>query len=148
MSDTKSVTLTRVFNAPIDLVYQAWADAQQVSKWMKCEPGVTVSYDGWEARVGAEFSSVMAKPGEWEVKSTGRIIEADPPRVFAYAQDPNPQMNMPEMSVRAEFEEVDGGTKLTLTHSGLPNDEMCGIVEGGWSGGMQQLEELLAARTA
>ena len=148
MTESMSVTLTRTFQAPIDLVYRAWTDPAQVVRWMKCEPGVELEYDGWTPTVGATYTSLMRKPGEWEVRGTGRILEADPPRVFAYASDPNPEMQMPEMTVRVVFEEVDGGTKLTLNHSGLPNDDMCGIVEGGWTGGMQQLAELLATSTS
>ena len=146
MTERLSVTLTHQFNAPIELVFDAWTDASQVVQWMKCGDDVQLSYDGWVPTVGARFSSVMSKPGEWEVQGTGEITEVDRPNVFAYRQDANPAMKMPETDVRVVFEAVDGGTKLTLTHSGLPGEDMCGIVQGGWQGGMQQLEALLAAK--
>ncbi len=57
-------------------------------------------------------------------------------------------MNTPEMSVRVELEELDGGrTRLTLTHSGIPSDDMCGIIQGGWTSGLALLDDVLAART-
>ena len=62
---------------------------------------------------------------------------------MAYVQEADPKMHMPETSVRVTFETVDEGTQLTLTHSGLPGDEMCGIVKGGWTGGLEQREQLL-----
>lgn len=143
MTESLSVTISRTFRAPIDAVYRAWTDPRQVIRWMKCEPDVELELEGWEPRVGATFASVMRKPGQWEVAGTGRILEVDAPRVFAYAQDANPDMHMPAMEIRVVFEEVDGGTRLTLTHRGLPSDEMCGIVQGGWTGSLHQLEQLL-----
>ena len=74
-----TATLKRVFAAPIEVVYRAWTDPEQVVQWMKCEPDVELSYEGWVPEVGARFSSTMRKPGAWEATSTGRILEADPP---------------------------------------------------------------------
>jgi uncharacterized protein YndB with AHSA1/START domain len=78
------------------------------------------------------------------VRGKGRFLEVDPPHLLAYAVDADPAMHMPETTIRVEFAAVDGGTAVTLTHRGLPGDEMCGIVKGGWTGGMQLLEQLLA----
>lgn len=138
------VTLTRVFDAPIDLVFRAWTEREQVERWMKCEPSVEVAYEGWAPEAGTAFRSVMRKPGEWEVSGTGRIVEVDPPRLLVYVNDANPSMQMPETTIRIVLEEVDSGTRLTLTHSGLPNEGMCGIVEGGWTNSLTQLGELVA----
>ena len=143
MTKPLSVTFTRTFSAPIELVYRAWTDAEQVVRWMKCEPGVELEYEGWQPATGATFTSIMRKPGEWEVRGSGRFVEVDEPNVLAYVQEADPKMHMPETSVRVTFETVDEGTQLTLTHSGLPGDEMCGIVKGGWTGGLEQLEQLL-----
>ena len=137
--------LTRVFNAPIDVVYRAWTDAEQLVQWMKCEPSVEVSYENWHPEVGRKFATSMKKPGEWETHGTGRFLEVDPPHVLAYCSDANPELGVPEMTVRIELKEVDGGTELTLTHSGLPSDEMKGIVQGGWTQSLSMLGDLVAA---
>lgn len=139
MSTPLSVTITRTFAAPLDLVYRAFTDAALVVQWMKCEPGVELEYQGWEPAVDATFTSVMRKPGQWEVKGSGRFLEVDPGRVLAFQQDANQQMNLPAMTVRVRFAPVDGGTAVTLTHTGIPSDVMCGIIEGGWAGSMRQL---------
>lgn len=141
--ESRSVQLTRVFDAPIDLVYQAWTDPAHVMKWMKCHPDATMEVEGWEPRAGAMFRYRMAKVGEFEALSTGRILEADPPNVFVYATDPNPALGAPELTVRVELEPVDEKTKLTLTHSGLPNEGFCGIVEGGWTVSLGLLQDLV-----
>lgn len=148
MTDSKplSVTLTREFDAPIDLVYAAWTDADHVTRWMKCEAAVQLTCDSWNPEVGGTYATTMEKPGEWKVQGTGRFTEVDPPRLLEYVSDPHPGMQMPEMSVRVELAEIDGGrTRLTLTHTGMPNDEMCGIIQGGWTGSLAMLDEIIAA---
>lgn len=148
MTEPQSVTLSRIFKAPIDLVWRAFTDGQEVDRWMKCEPGVEVIHDPWQPAVGAEFAAVMRKPGEWEVTTKGRFLEVDPPRRLAYESEPDPKLNMPSMAVLVHLEEVAGGTKVTLTQSGIPGDDMCRMIEGGWSGGFAQLEERLVQQLA
>lgn len=139
MSETRSVTVTRTYDAPIELVYRAWSEAEHIMRWMKCDAAVTMNVVGWEGRAGARFSYRMAKAGEFEANVTGRILTADPPRVFEYATDPDPELGAPELRVRVELEEVAGGTLLTLRHTGLPSLDFCGIVEGGWSVSLELL---------
>lgn len=142
-----SVTLTREFDAPIDLVFAAWTDAEHVSRWMKCDTAVDLRCDSWQPETGATFKTTMEKPGEWKVEGTGRFTEVDPPRVLAYASDADPQMNMPSMEVRVELEPLDGNrTRLTLTHSGIPNDDMCSVIQGGWTNSLAMLAELVTAK--
>lgn len=144
-NETMSVVIKRVFKAPIDLVYRAWTEEQHVTKWMKCDPEVVTTVENWEPRVGAEVKCHMSKPGAFDASSTARIIEADPPRVFAYRIEPDPSLGAPELTVRVELKEVEGGTEMTLTHSGLPNEDFCGIVQGGWSVSLGLLDELVVA---
>lgn len=150
MTDPKSlsVTLTREFDAPIDLVYVAWADATHVTRWMKCAASVNLTVEGWEPAVGARFTTRMEMPGQWTNEGTGTFIEVDPPRLLAYTSDPDEATGMPPMTVRVELEPLgESRTKLTLTHTGIPSDDMCGIIQGGWTNGLSMLEEVLAART-
>jgi len=149
MSDPErlSVTLTREFDAPIDLVYAAWTDARQVTRWMKCDAAVVLTCKSWEPAVGARFETVMEMPGQWRVEGSGRFTEVDPPRLLAYVNDADEALNMPETSVRVELEELEGNrTRLTLTHTGLPNDDMCGIVTGGWTHSLSALDEVLSVQ--
>ncbi|MEM7248182.1 MAG: SRPBCC domain-containing protein [Acidobacteriota bacterium] len=144
-NETRSVTIQRVFEAPIDLVYRAWTEAEHVSQWMKCDPAATLVLENWKPAVGVEFTTHMALEGKFDVKGTGRFLEVDPPRLLTYTSDPNPEIGAPELTIRIELEEIDGGTQLTLTHSGLPNEGFCGIVEGGWSVSLGLLQDLVFA---
>lgn len=149
MSDQErlSVTLTREYDAPIDLVFSAWTDPNHVSRWMKCDDAAIVECTSWEPKTGASFSTKMEMPGQWKVESTGRFLEVDPPHLLVYATDADPGMQMPQLEVRVELEVLSPTrTRLTLTHSGLPNDDMCGIVEGGWTHSLTTLESIVAVR--
>ncbi len=143
-----SVTITREYDAPIDLVYAAWTDAEQVSRWMKCDASVVLECTSWKPEPGATYETTMEMPGQWKVHGTGRFTEVDPPRVLAYASDPDPAMSMPAMEVRVELEDLGASrTRLTLTHSGMPSDDICGIIRGGWRNSLQALDDLVAVRS-
>lgn len=140
----RSVTLTRVFDAPIDLVYGAWTEAEHVVKWMKCDESASLEVDNWVPAVGTEFRTHMAQPGVFEATSTGRFTAVDPPRLLEYAFDADPSLGVPEMRVRVELRDLGGRTELTLTQSGIPNDMIFGVITGGWTASMRQLAAILA----
>ncbi len=144
-NEVRSVQITRVFDAPIELVYRAWTEAQHVQRWMKCDAEAVLELENWEPRVGAEFKTRMVKPGVFEVDGTGRFLEVDPPRLLVYRSDADPKLGTPELTVRVELVEVEGGTQLTLTHSGIPNDFLHGIIEGGWTTSLEFLREVVVA---
>ena len=142
MSESRTVKLTRLFDAPIELVYRAWTEAEHVCKWMKCEPTVTCEVDNWIPAVGTRFETHMFKEGTFDVRGHGEFTEVDPPNVLAYRTDADPSIGAPEMSVRVVLAEKDGKTELTLTHSGIPNDMMCGVIEGGWTNSLGMLQDV------
>ena len=110
--EIRTVTLQRVFEAPIDLVYDAWTKAEHMTRWMKCSPDVTTTMHSWEPKVGGTFEYHMQQPGVFEARTTGRFIEVDPPHTLAYTADANPEIGSPEMTVKIQLKEVEGGTEL------------------------------------
>ncbi len=86
----------------------------------------------------------MFQEGVFEVWTTGRFTEVDPPSVLEYVSDPDPKLQMPEMRIRVELREQGGQTQLTLTHTGMPTDDICGVIEGGWTNSLSMLGELVA----
>ncbi len=62
--ETRTVRVTRVFDAPIELVYEAWTRGDHIAKWMKCDRAATMEVEGWEPRVGATFRCRMALEGQ------------------------------------------------------------------------------------
>ena len=142
-----TVTIQRVFDAPRELVFRVWSEAEHVVRWMKCDAEATLEVENWVPAVGTEFKTHMFKPGVFEAWGTGRFTEVDPPRVLAYVTDADPRLSTPEMRLRIELVEKDGKTELTLTHSGIPSDELRGIIEAGWTTSMGLLADLAARET-
>ncbi len=142
----QAVRLTRVFDAPVELVYRAWTEAEHVVKWMKCDADATLEVENWVPEVGVEFETYMVQPGVFEARGKGRFTAVEPPHLLEYVQYADPKLGVPEMTVRVELQERDGGTALTLTHTGIPS-HFCGMIDGGWTSSLSQLESVLANLT-
>ncbi len=138
-----TVTLRREFHAPIELVFRAWTEAEHVAQWMKCDAAAKLELDNWVPAVGTRFRTHMSLEGVFEAHGSGEFITVDPPHLLEYKLHADEALNVPEMQVRVEFREQDGRTELTLTHSGIPSDQMCGIIEGGWTNSLGMLGERL-----
>ena len=142
-SEHRTVTLTREFDAPIDLVYRAWAEPEHVTRWMKCDVQAALEVENWVPAAGTEFRTHMSQPGVFETRGTGRFTHVDPPNLLAWVTDADPKLGVPEMSVRVELKDLGGKTELTLTQSGIPNDMICGVIKGGWTASMTQLQTVV-----
>lgn len=139
-----TVTMVRVFDAPPALVYRAWTEAEHVVRWMKCDRDVELTVDNWVPAVGTEFSTHMVQPGVFESRSTGRFLEVDPPNTLSYVIDADAGLGVPDMTVRVQLKDIGGKTQLTLTHSGIPSDHIFGVIQGGWTSSLSQIEAVVA----
>ena len=137
--------MKRVFDAPPELVWNAWTQAEHVTKWMKCNAEATLELFEWEPAVGARFRTRMFQPGVFEAETSGVFLEVDPPRVLAYRSDADPKLGVGELTVRLELKAVEGGTELTLTHTGIPGDMIQGVIEAGWTASLGFLQDILVA---
>ena len=142
--ETYSVTLRRIFDAPIEIVYRAWSEADQVSRWMKCDPGVRLRLENWQPKAGREFTTHMIQEGVFESTSHGRFLEVEPPNllVFVYYADPN--LGTAEMMVRVEFIACGEQTEIVLTQSGIYPKNIVAIVESGWTNSLSMLVDIVA----
>ncbi len=146
MSDTtstRSITIQRTLRAGPSAVFNAFVKPALVEQWMKCDGDVKLQLELWDTQEGGRFCTMMSLPGQWEANTDGHFTEIVPDRLFAYESDANAAMNMPAMSVRAELESIDTGTKLTVTHAGIPTEELRTTIRGGWTASLSLLDALL-----
>ena len=103
--DARTMRYTRVFPHPIDAVWDAVTDAEQLDVWLAPACGVVV-----ERRVGGRCVFGFGSP----IKDgfEGTVTEYDPPNVVHYQLEGS--------SLRFELEPVDGGTKLEFIHAFKP----------------------------
>ncbi len=150
----KELTITRVFDAPRELVWKAWTEPERVKRWWGPK-GFTSPVIKIDLRVGGEYLSCMRSPeGQdfWgkgifrEIVAPERLVMTDsfvdkegntvPASYYGMSGD------WPlEMLVTVMFEEQGDKTKLILKHSGIEGisatdrDNM----EQGWSQSFDKL---------
>jgi uncharacterized protein YndB with AHSA1/START domain len=153
----QALVITRVFDAPRELVWRAWTEPEHCMRWWGPK-GFTTPACEIDLRVGGVFLNCMRSPEGQDYWSTGvyreivpleRIVCTDS---FADAEGnvvPASHYGMSgdwpdEMLITVTFEEQDGKTKLTLRHQGLPVGEQKDGAQQGWSESFDKLAELLA----
>ena len=141
---------TRVYDAPRELVFEAWVETDKIRQWWGCAQCVNVRSEV-EPKVGGKYNHHMTIEGvPDEIPGPATLVEFDPPSKLAYESalptDPNAKMN-----VTVEFLEVAGGTKVVLVHSGIPDVRVEGdvelreIIKGGWTAALEKLNALFVA---
>lgn len=135
--------LTRVFDAPRELVFKAWTDANQFQQWFgaaACDGGALQSVKV-DARVGGKYRlQVRRADGEF-FTTVGIYREVKPPErlVFTWQFEKDGSSNdfdevePPEMLVTIEFRERGKQTELTLTHEKFASVESRDRHNDGWT---------------
>ena len=102
-----------------------------------------------ECKVGGKYNHVMTIDGVGEHPGEAVFKEYDPPNRICFVSE---GMGGPgtEMTVTVDFTEVDGGTRVTLVHEGIPDMRVDGdvelrdIIRDGWSAGLAKLGNFLS----
>lgn len=143
----RHITITRVFDAPRELVFRAWTDPDQVAKWFGPAgfetPRETVEID---LRVGGRLNLRMVQGGSGkEYQLRYEIVELVEPELLVIRSEPMPQVGLPHSTVtRIELHDEGGKTRMTLTDGPYPEEHGRGA-GAGWEGAFDKLQALLAA---
>ena len=129
---TKTLRLTRFFDAPRARVFRAFTDPEVLRQWWGPE-GITTPNPDVDLRVGGTYRLEMhtSEGVDHVIGGQYREIVADEKLVFSWAWEGD-QMGG-ETLVTLEFRDRDGGTELTLTHEGFTDAETCEKHNRGWS---------------
>lgn len=151
------LVITRVFEAPRDLVWKTWTDPELVNRWWG--PKVfTAPFVKIDLRVGGKFLFCMRGPDGKDYWSTGVYREIVPPkRIVATDSFADKDGNIVSASyygMKAElplqmlltvtFEEHEGKTRFTLHHDGIPAGTDRDLAKQGWSESLDKLAALLS----
>jgi uncharacterized protein YndB with AHSA1/START domain len=153
---SQNITITRVFDAPRELVWQRWTDPDQFMCWWGPKD-YTSPYAKIDLRVGGRYLSCMRGPDGKDIWATGvykEIVEknrivytdtfADEHGNIVPASYYDMDADIPlEMEVEVTFEDIGGKTKMTLEHCGLLMGEMAELTRAGWSQSFDKLAECL-----
>ncbi len=133
-----ALTISRLYDAPREVVFEAWVEVAKVQQWWGCADTTKVRSD-IDRHVGGKYCHVMTIHGN-NHNAAATITNYDPPNQLAYETEATDYS--PKMSVVVSFTEENGKTRVTLVHSGLPG-ELSEIVTGGWSAGLGKLDDFL-----
>ncbi len=153
----RELAITRIFNAPRELVWKAWTEPERFMRWWGPK-NFTTPYCKIDLRVGGTYLNCMRSPEGRDFWTTGvyrEIVEpsllvctdsfADEKGNVVPASDYGMSGDWPkELLVTVTFEEQDGKTKFTLRHVGIPVGEMSELTEAGWNESFDKLAESLA----
>ncbi|AKB13025.1 Uncharacterized conserved protein YndB, AHSA1/START domain [Methanosarcina thermophila] len=152
----QELVITRVFDAPRDLVWKAWTEPEHVMEWWGPK-GFTAPIVKTDFRVGGKSLLCMRSPEGEDYWSTGVYREiVEPEKIVTTDSFSDAQGNVvpashygmsgdwpSELLVTVTFEEDDGKTKLTLRHEGFPDRENRDLAKAGWSESLDKLAEHL-----
>jgi uncharacterized protein YndB with AHSA1/START domain len=153
----EKLVVTRVFDAPRELVFRAWTEPERVRRWWG-PVGFTMPYCDIDLRPGGIFLRCMRSAEGRDVWVTGVFREVFAPERLVFTDSfadeegnvvpparygAGPDMPL-ERLVTVTFEEDAGSTKVTVRHAGLPSGADRDLVRHGWASGLESLAGYLA----
>jgi len=154
--------LTREYDAPQQLVFEAWTQAKHLKNWMFPFKGFRCEYVSADITPGGTSLHKMTTPDGFEMWLLTKYEQINPFDSLVFRQYnsneagdilPNPQMpNWPkEMQTTIKLEESAGKTKLQLIWQPIdPTQEEIEVFESsrpdhekGWGGGLEMLASYL-----
>jgi uncharacterized protein YndB with AHSA1/START domain len=143
------VTLTRIFNAPRELVWKAWTDPAMLARWWGPH-GFTNPRCEADVRVGGNILIHMQAPDGTVHPMTGTFDEVAEPECLVFRAQALDRSGAPllESLTTVTFHDLGGTTKLIVHASGAPLQDIAGQMlkgmEAGWSQSLERLAELVA----
>ena len=142
----RELVVTRVFNAPARIVFQAWSSAELMKRWWVPKSiGMTMVSCEADVRTGGTYKFVFSHPSfEQPMAFFGRYLEVTPPHKIVWTNEEGGEAG-PVTTVT--FEER-GGETLLVIHDVYPSKEaldeaIANGSTGGWTEQFEQLDELL-----
>ena len=154
---TLDLLLVRTTDAPVERVWEAWTNPEQLKQWWTPAPWKTVEAET-DLRPGGIFRTVMLSPEGEKFPNLGSYLEVIPNERLVWTAALKPGFRPQATSVLGEilftavitFEKTaTGGTKYTArvmhqTEEHRQKHEDMGFV-GGWSAVWDQLVALIQA---
>ncbi len=156
----QTLVITRTFDAPRSLVFQAWTEPERVKRWWGPKDFTTPVCE-IDLRPGGMFRTCMRSPDGQEFWSQGVYQEiVDPERIVCTDSFADEKGNIvapehygmsPEWPIEAlvtvTFTEHVGKTRLVLQHAPLPPGRERDMCRQGWEESFDKLADYLAQET-
>jgi len=146
-SSDRELVITRTFDAPARLVFEAWTTAALFKQWwVPKSSGAALLSCEMDVRVGGGYRLEFRHPkAPKPLAYFGKYLEVTPPRRLAWSNEESPDGAISSI----DLTEQNGKTRLVMTEV-YPTKEALDVALEGIGEGMpetfDQLAEFLAAR--
>jgi uncharacterized protein YndB with AHSA1/START domain len=140
------LTITRVFDAPRERVWQEWTEPERFADWYGgSESEVPVSTVSMDVRVGGAWRATMlAGPSRREIQWTGEYREVVEPERLVFTVSDQPGDDAYELVIVVLTDLGDGRTEMLFQQRGHMSAEQYERAGQGWSGFLDRMAERLA----
>jgi uncharacterized protein YndB with AHSA1/START domain len=145
----RELVITRIVDAPRELVFGAWTDPRHLTKWWGPKM-FTIHVCNVDLRVGGALLIHMRAPDGHVYPMSGAFTEIKEPERLGFTAKAHMVESgeaVMELLTDVRFEDRDGKTKLTLSLSVITaKPEAAGPLSGaeiGWSQSLERLDNLI-----
>ncbi|MFC5954059.1 SRPBCC domain-containing protein [Streptomyces pratens] len=155
--DRLTLTVIADFAAPVERVWQLWADPRQLERWWG-PPTYPATVEEHDLTPGGEVTYFMTGPEGEKFGGWWRIATVTPPTALEFTDGfsgpdgkPNPEMptTMVRMTLSEREGEGEGGTRMELRSVFDTREQMEQLAEMGMVEGLRQsigqMDDLLVA---
>ena len=141
----RELVVTRTFNAPARLVFEAWTKPELLKRWwISKSSGMSFLSCEADVRVGGGYRFEFAHGSSKPMAFFGRYLEVTPPSRLVWTNDESDDGAVTTVT----FEEKGGKTLLVMHELYSSKEALDGAIagmEGGMPETFAQLDELLVA---
>ena len=139
--------ITRTFDAPRRLVFEAWTEPERLAQWWGPR-GFTLASCKIDLRPGGAYRFQMrGSEGDdhWSQGIFREIVALERLVMAGSWTDAEGNPTGPETLVTVTFEDHNGKTKLTLRQVGFESPTSRDAHRGGWTSSLERLADYLVA---
>ena len=112
-ANSNEIKIIRVYDAPVQLVWDAWTDPEQVAQWWGPR-GFTLTTHSKDLRAGGHWHYTMHGPDGTDYPNKTHYFEVEPCAKLVYDHGANDNQP-PLFRVTVHFSESDGKTLMDMT---------------------------------
>ncbi len=133
----REILSSRIFNAPVELVWKAWTDPDHLKEWWGPN-GFTNTFHEFDLRPGGVWNFIMHGPDGTDYKNKSVFVEIVKPERIVFDH-----VTGPHFRATITFEDLDGKTKVVwqmLFNTAAEFDKVKGFAVEGNRQNLDKLE--------
>jgi len=149
----RMLTLTAQFEAPVERIWQLWADPRQLERWWG-PPMYPSTFTVHDLRPGGRMAYHMTGPNGEQFRGWWEVVEVQPPERLVFRdgfahEDGTPDDSLPVSTARVTIEPIGAGRTRMRIESEFPSTEaleqvVAMGVEQGLTEAVSQIDAILA----